>query len=89
MYKRQPTYSRGVSELRKGINTIVLLTDGILEFENSPYIDSQKLYKTCYQKQSLSEVLQNIHKGQGRDSGTIISFNVDVGNYTGAIPSNQ
>jgi len=93
-----PTYSRGVSELRKGINTIVLLTDGVLEFENSPYTESELLYELCYpsetfdiakQETILKTLLQHVHDDMGRDSATVISFNVDVGDYIGAIPSNQ
>ena len=92
-----PAYSRGISELRKGINTIVLLTDGVLEFEDSPYVESQVLYDACHsekpdiliQKQALQNLLQTVHNGMGRDSATVISFSVNVGDYRGAIPSNQ
>ena len=92
-----PAYSRGVSELRKGMNTIVLFTDGVLEFEDSPSMDNHVLYQAFHavqaedtnQKQALLEVLEKVHKGLGWDSATVMSFSVDVGDYTGAIPSNQ
>ncbi|MEM9807445.1 MAG: PP2C family serine/threonine-protein phosphatase [Cyanobacteria bacterium P01_D01_bin.56] len=87
-----PCYTRGVTELRKGINNIMLLTDGVLEFEGSPFMSSTYLYE-LYQyhsnrhNQVVKEILQTVHDYQGRDSATIISFSVDVRAYTGVVPS--
>ena len=93
-----PCYSRGVSELRAGQNHLLLLTDGVLEFAGSPYIDSEVIYNLCMQAErashegheaAIGEMLHAVHTGKGRDSATIIAFSVDAGSYTGAIPSNQ
>ena len=91
-----PCYSRGVSELRKGLNQIVLITDGVLEFGQRPYEDSRQLYTIFEarkiqglsgQREAHEEVLQSIHAGVGRDSATIISFTIDMGSYDSSLPS--
>ncbi len=91
-----PCYSRGVSELRQGVNHIVLLTDGALEFGERRYENPKALYAFFAQdeasnphahRKAHTKILQDVHTGQGRDSATIISFSIDTGAYTASLPS--
>ncbi len=89
-------YTRGVSELRRGQNQIVMLTDGVLEFGERFYEEPRNLYeKFCSPISSdrpssqriHRDILGNVQQGMGRDSATIISFVVDNGDYQGSQPS--
>lgn len=81
-----PCYSTGIRELRQGYNQIVMLTDGLLEWKDSPFQDSHHLYGALFAQQngaspSIQEAallaLQQVHRAQGRDSATLITWGYD------------
>lgn len=87
-----PSYSSGIRELRMGHNRIVLLTDGVLECGERFYETPVHLYTDCCSQPNASEsvkyILQHVHENQGRDSATIICW--DVENPLPAVyPSNK
>ena len=79
-----PCYSTGVRELRPGHNQIVMLTDGLLEYDLCPFEDPQKLYDAFVHEQMGQEepsmqaaalfALQHVHQARGRDSATLITW---------------
>lgn len=79
----EPCYASGVRELRNQMNTIVMVTDGLLEFGERPLENPQRFFDHFVGGQSQSttdlatrvhRVLQCIHEGHGRDSATIVSW---------------
>ena len=84
-----PCYSSGTRELRKGNNIIILVTDGLLEYPKSPFLDNAFLY-TFFTRNNLEknilEALKKVHEGKGRDSATIIGFSYK-NNKEGAFPT--
>lgn len=78
-----PPFSSGIQELRSGLNSVVMVTDGLYEYPNSPFEDPTAVYGTLGPVQSNLEAgvlraLQVVHTGRGRDSATIIAWQVDV-----------
>lgn len=55
-----PCYSSGIIELRDGWNHIYLITDGVLEFGERPFENSEFLYDVLTRQQE-----------NGRDSATV------------------
>jgi hypothetical protein len=76
-------FSSGVQELRTGLNAVVLVTDGLYEYPNSPFEDPTAIYQTLGPPQSdlaagALRALSTVHRGHGRDSATIIAWQVIV-----------
>ncbi|MDW2877972.1 MULTISPECIES: protein phosphatase 2C domain-containing protein [Bacillaceae] len=72
-----PCYTTGRRELRAGINTIFLTTDGLLECPGLPYENPEKIMsalKYASDGQGVKEMLDVIKAHQVRDSTTIISW---------------
>jgi serine/threonine protein phosphatase PrpC len=77
-----PCYSSGVRELRGGENTIVMITDGLLEYNSSLFQNSDYLYQHFTAKDDLQESIHNsleqVHDGKGVNSATIIAWKCEV-----------
>ena len=78
-----PPFSQGVQELRTGLNAVVLVTDGLYEYPNSPFEDPTAVYTTLGPPQSNLEAgvlraMQVVHAGRGRDSATVVAWQVVV-----------
>lgn len=78
-----PPFTSGVQELRTGLNSIVLVTDGLYEYPNSPFEDPTAIYGAMGPHPGALEMgvmraLRAVHTGRGRDSATIIAWQVDV-----------
>jgi hypothetical protein len=76
-------FTSGVQELRRGANAIVLVTDGLYEFPNSPFEEPTTLYSTLGPPQSdleagVGRALNVVHTRRGRDSATVIAWRVEV-----------
>ncbi len=77
-----PCYSSGIRELRTGNNRIVMVTDGVLECGERRYETSLNLYNDMNEnkielKENVHNVLEHVHHQLGRDSATIISWDVE------------
>ncbi|TLS37309.1 protein phosphatase 2C domain-containing protein [Pseudalkalibacillus caeni] len=75
-----PCYSSGIRELRGGLNKIVMLTDGVLEFGDRPYENQEFFYKKMMDKsnqQAVKKVLNDVQEKYGRDSATILAWEID------------
>lgn len=90
-----PCYSTGTRELRPGRNTIVLLTDGVLECGSRPFADSRALATLLHEdderrplplEQRVHDVLGRVHQEAGRDSATIVAWRIDSAT-TGMMPT--
>ncbi|PLT28250.1 protein phosphatase 2C domain-containing protein [Peribacillus deserti] len=77
-----PCYSTGRKELRKGKNHILLATDGLVECPGEPYRDSKAVKavfsRHAFPKDGMQELLDTVHKNQGTDSATIVSWFADI-----------
>ena len=81
-----PAYSTGTFELRQGLSRILLLTDGVLEFEGRPFESGAQLLATLGEPGSDPEndqsavrpILSAVQEANGRDSATIVAWDVDV-----------
>jgi hypothetical protein len=76
-------FSSGVQELRSGLNAVALVTDGLYEYPNSPFEDPTAIYQTLGPPQSdlaagTLRALNTVHRGRGRDSATIIAWQLTV-----------
>jgi serine/threonine protein phosphatase PrpC len=77
-----PSFTTGTRELRGGLNHIVMLTDGLLEFGDHPFENPQALTSVVLQgetqpEQAVQELLEKVHQAQGRDSATILHWAYD------------
>ncbi|ANN35357.1 protein phosphatase [Bacillus thuringiensis] len=77
-----PCYSSGIRELRTGKNRIVMVTDGVLECGERRYEIPVNLYNAMNRndktlKENIHNVLEHVHHQLGRDSATIISWDVE------------
>lgn len=76
-----PCFSTGIRELRHGLNTIALVTDGLLEVADRPYEDavcfSDDLLSPAGLPGSVGQMLAEVHRLGGRDSATVIAWQVD------------
>lgn len=78
-----PAFTSGVQELRTGVNAVVLVTDGLYEYPDSPFDDLTTVYSTLGPhlpnvEASVLRALRLVHDGHGRDSATIVAFHVTV-----------
>lgn len=76
-----PYFSTGIRQLRTGSNAIVLATDGIQELPGRPY-EEPSAFAAAFQSQpdnlsALEFMLSSARQAQGRDSSTLIAWNVD------------
>lgn len=76
-----PCFSSGIRELRQGLNTIALVTDGLLEVAHRPYEDaarfSRELLSPTGLHGSVAGMLSEMHRLGGTDSATMIAWQVD------------
>jgi hypothetical protein len=76
-----PCFSSGIRELRQGINTIALVTDGVLEVAHRPYEDAARLSRDLVSpaglQASVGGMLAEVHRLGGTDSATVIAWQVD------------
>lgn len=80
-FQQRPfTYSSGVRSLRTGQHDVLLLTDGLLEFGSRPFqapdVLAAQICATDDRQANLLNLLQQVHKGQGRDSATVLHWQV-------------
>jgi hypothetical protein len=89
-------YTRGTRELRSGRNQLLLITDGVLEYDGSPFGDPAVLNDVFARhagsgqnghERAHHEILDSVHCAGGRDSATLISFAVDTGAHVALSPS--
>ncbi len=78
-----PSFTAGVRELRGGLNHIVMLTDGLLEFGSRPFENPKNLAEVVSRptshgapsyERAIQKLLGEVHKGGGRDSATVICW---------------
>jgi serine/threonine protein phosphatase PrpC len=77
-----PCFATGVHALRPGRSRITLATDGLLEFESSPYGDGARLYRVLATGDigtKTAQLVQTVHDAQGKDSATVVSWDVHAG----------
>jgi len=76
-----PCLSTGIRQLRQGINTIAMVTDGLLEVGDRPFEDparvSRELLSPAGVSGSISSMLAEVHRLGGTDSATMIAWQVD------------
>lgn len=79
--QKVPCYSRGIRELRQGLNRILLTTDGLVECPNEPYTNPQDIYNELKGRplnEGIRVLLKTIKENKVRDSTTIISWDVNI-----------
>lgn len=74
-----PSFTVGTRELRGGLNHIVMLTDGLLEFGERPFENPEVLEEvvSCHAplyEGAVQKLLGEVHEGKGRDSATVICW---------------
>jgi hypothetical protein len=76
-------WSSGVRELRSGVNHILLVTDGVLEFGNRPFEESALLHDlfmsagnsgVAVHQEVVKSILERVHCENGRDSATMVHW---------------
>lgn len=86
-----PCYSTGTRELRKGINQLLLTTDGLIECPNEPFAKPKDIFNVFTNSSDVENVkslLLKIQENNVRDSTTIVSWKVSV-SVDAMIPSDQ
>ncbi|WP_078382147.1 protein phosphatase 2C domain-containing protein [Sutcliffiella halmapala] len=76
-----PCYSSGRKELRKGINHLLLTTDGLIECPNEPFSNPQdiaKIFSNSQDDKAMMSLLEKIQENNVRDSTTMISWKVNI-----------
>jgi len=76
-----PCFSTGAKELRKGINHILLTTDGLVECPNTDFSDPLKVAKrfdAVSNAEGVTALLEEIKEKNVRDSTTILSWMIEV-----------
>lgn len=85
-----PSYSRGIKELRSGVNHIFLTTDGLIECPNEPFTIPTAIFqefKGYTIEEGVQRLLNEIENNQVRDSTTILSWQILI-SETATKPSN-
>jgi hypothetical protein len=89
-----PCFTTGVRELRGGLHTIVMLTDGILECGTRPFEDPTILAHYLMPNASETDVesrvraiLEQVMAEEGQDSATLIAWRYNNTGYLAAQPS--
>ncbi|WP_313893910.1 protein phosphatase 2C domain-containing protein [Psychrobacillus sp.] len=86
-----PCYSTGTRELRKGINQLLLTTDGLIECPKEPFAKPKDIFNVFTNSSDVENVkslLLKIQENNVRDSTTIVSWKVSV-SADAMIPSDQ
>ncbi len=76
-----PCYTRGVRELRRGLNRILMTTDGLVECPGTPFEDPETmamLFAEQPETAALATLLETIEQHDVRDSTTIVTWTVTV-----------
>jgi serine/threonine protein phosphatase PrpC len=76
-----PCYSSGTRELRKGSNHLLLTTDGLIECGNSRFVNPVEIanvVEKTSQHEGIHSLLGDVVSNNGRDSVTIISWQVTI-----------
>jgi serine/threonine protein phosphatase PrpC len=84
-----PCFSSGTKELRKGVNHLIMTTDGLVECPGEPYIEPRAIFNEfshSSNKAGVRNLLKRIKDNNVRDSTTIVSWMV-VNNEESTIPS--
>jgi serine/threonine protein phosphatase PrpC len=83
-----PCYSTGVRQLRAGQNRVLLTTDGLLECGTGALENPRTLYDLFNPEaekhtvaDAVSKALDHVQKVGGRDSATLIAWDVEVPPY--------
>lgn len=87
--KAIPCFSRGTKELRKGMNHLIVTTDGLVECPGEPYKDPRAIFNEFSHlpnRAGVRNLLKRIKDNNVRDSTTIVSWMV-VNNEEATIPS--
>ncbi|MBO1624580.1 protein phosphatase 2C domain-containing protein [Bacillus arachidis] len=77
-----PCFTSGVRGLEKGMNHIVLATDGMLECDQQTFHDDQSLLEVLHRGDCLQiePALASVLEWKGRDCATIIGWSIDTEN---------
>ncbi|PEB50801.1 hypothetical protein CON65_09025 [Bacillus pseudomycoides] len=77
-----PCFTSGVRGLERGMNHIVMATDGILECNKQTFEDDQTLFDALHDGEFLQiePALANVLEWKGRDCATIIGWSIDTEN---------
>lgn len=89
--KAVPCFSTGRKELRRGINHILLTTDGLVECPGTDFSDPEKLFgafEGIPVETGIVKLLETIREKNVKDSTTILSW-VIHNDCEGSRPSNQ
>lgn len=84
-----PCFSIGTKELRKGVNHLIMTTDGLVECPGEPYIDPKAIFNEfshSSNQDGVRKLLKRIQDNNVRDSTTIVSWMV-VNDGEATIPS--
>jgi hypothetical protein len=81
-----PCFTSGTRRLLEGENTILLLTDGLLECGSRPFEDPRRLYNVfalagpseAGLEQAARQALLRVERERGRDSATLLTWRVAV-----------
>lgn len=71
-----PCYSSGTRELRRGINRLLLTTDGLVECPGGPYGEPESVMQAMAGEKGIESMLSAIRRCGVRDSTTIISWEI-------------
>lgn len=76
-----PCRSSGIQQLQAGRNTLLLITDGLLEFGSQPFMNNQMLYAVFSARESLDErlmmALNMVKSEHGVDSASVVAWEFD------------
>jgi len=76
-----PSFSKGVKELRNGLNHIFATTDGLVECPNAPFENPYEIFNRfegVSNEAGVSRLLKDIEDRNVRDSTTILSWKINV-----------
>lgn len=79
-----PTYSQGTRHIFDGTTTILLTTDGLLEFGAQPFARPDALYHAVAGtsrnipplRAAVAGILERVHQDGGRDSATVLAWRI-------------
>ncbi|WP_317851915.1 protein phosphatase 2C domain-containing protein [Planococcus sp. 4-30] len=77
-----PCFSSGIRELRQGKNQLLLTTDGLVECPNAVFAEPESIWQQCRDVDTadgVAALLSIIQKNHVRDSATVVSWTVEIG----------
>lgn len=82
-----PNFSQGTRRLLDGTSTILLTTDGLLEFGSHAFSQPEMVYRTIMGnggrmpalREAVEGALDRVHKERGRDSATMLAWRIHNG----------